>query len=699
MPQTPHTKRARAERLAWVLLGVVVCILFSVSGILYDLHLQGEANARGRAILIAEASRSGALVESAAHDRLRHGAALTRSPFLAEGVARLVNHPDDPAIRASIMQWLASERVAWSEGSVSLHLPDGTLLAEQTVGECRPGAAEAQIVRQAWDGEPLLMRVIDERCGRPHLDLYVPIHSKGDPAREVQAVVVQRASVSGILEQDDSAGGYGLEFSVLLAWRAPKGFTTSDLSDARSTAMLADSGSSAILAESLDGRAPKQVVTEIGVGDESVLAAVRPVQDSPLAVMVSARMSDLRDQSGSLWATASVALGAVLGLSLAVAPPLLRRKDIEARRLLDAALRDREILERHLELLSKNANDVVLLANSSLGIVYFNDRAVQRYGHAPRELLESSIEWLVAPELLADERERLAQLGEGGAVYESTHLQADGAAIPVECSVREIPIGGVSYYQYIVRDISTRKLQEASLRAYREQLQALATECLLVEERERSHIASVLHDGLGQDLAAISLNLEMLADAQEDLDTRASLMSIHRSIAKSLEQTRHLTYELSPPLLHQFGLESAIRWYADTYTARYGVACRVSSDDASKQLRKDMLTMLYTSVRELLINVAKHAEASSAEVRLTVIGNRLRLEIIDDGVGFDVELAATTAAQKSSFGLFSVRERINYLGGSFVVHSEQGAGTSVSIEVPLLTSNDNWGMDDSSSSG
>jgi signal transduction histidine kinase len=156
-------------------------------------------------------------------------------------------------------------------------------------------------------------------------------------------------------------------------------------------------------------------------------------------------------------------------------------------------------------------------------------------------------------------------------------------------------------------------------------------------------------------------------------------------IAKALEDSRSLVFELSPPVLYDLGLEEAVAWLADDVEKRHGLTVAVSDDGSEKPLDDAAKAVVFRGVRELLMNVLKHAEMPAATVRLWRADEELHMEVSDAGVGFD----PTAPAERSSpgrFGLFSVREQIARLGGSVKILSAPQRGTVVSLRVPLKTS-------------
>lgn len=224
-----------------------------------------------------------------------------------------------------------------------------------------------------------------------------------------------------------------------------------------------------------------------------------------------------------------------------------------------------------------------------------------------------------------------------------------------------------------------------SLRQSEERLRALTTELNLTEQRERKRFATELHDHLAQMLVLGRLKLTQ-ARRMAKLTGRAAdlLQETEETLSESLAYTRTLVADLAPPVLHEFGLPAALRWLSDRMR-RLDLAVTVEVDERHAcELPEDRAILLFQSARELLINVAKHAGSPHATLRLARGAGELRLEVLDGGTGFNyTEGAGNTSPLASKFGLFSIRERMKALGGSFELESAVGQGTRATLVLPL----------------
>jgi len=233
-----------------------------------------------------------------------------------------------------------------------------------------------------------------------------------------------------------------------------------------------------------------------------------------------------------------------------------------------------------------------------------------------------------------------------------------------------------------VGDIIDLKEAERELESYQDRLRSLAAQLAMTEERERRHIAVCLHDRIGQGLAVIKLKLENLRGAARDESQNRVIDQLCEVLGAVMQETRALTFEISPPILHELGLVPALEWLADHVQNHFGLPVTVHGEPGAADLDDDVRTLVFRSVNELLNNVVKHARASGASVGVKIGARVLRVSVADDGVGFDPERADRGRAT-GGFGLFSVRERLAFVGGSLDIASSPGKGTCVTLTAPL----------------
>ena len=238
-------------------------------------------------------------------------------------------------------------------------------------------------------------------------------------------------------------------------------------------------------------------------------------------------------------------------------------------------------------------------------------------------------------------------------------------------------------YLVQIQDITERKLAEQQLYEYQRQLRSLASELTLTEERERRHLATDLHDSIGQALAISKLKLDALLNDKVPDGLASEIEEIHALIKQTIQHTRSLTFALSPPILYELGLEPALESLVEQMERRYGMQVAVIDDQRPKPLSQDFAVLLFRAVRELVINIIKHAHTRQARIVVTRDAECIRIAVEDYGVGFDVSTIESQGAAEGGFGLFSIRERLGHLGGRVEVQSSPGQGTRVILVAPL----------------
>ena len=231
--------------------------------------------------------------------------------------------------------------------------------------------------------------------------------------------------------------------------------------------------------------------------------------------------------------------------------------------------------------------------------------------------------------------------------------------------------------------IIERKAAEQQIRIHEEQLRSLASELSLIEERQRRDIATSLHDNVGQTLALSKMKLGSLQQQATAKEIHEPLHEIADMIEKTISYTRDLTFQLSPPILYDLGLEAALQWLLDEVKKHHLIKTGFEDDGQIKPLDDNVRVFLFQSVRELLFNITKHAQAKRAKIRVERIKADIHIAVIDNGIGFDIEQLTQSDRQVRGFGLFNIRERLDYMGGEFQIHSQLGKGTTVTLIAPL----------------
>ena len=217
------------------------------------------------------------------------------------------------------------------------------------------------------------------------------------------------------------------------------------------------------------------------------------------------------------------------------------------------------------------------------------------------------------------------------------------------------------------------------IETYQKQLRKMASELSLAEERERRIIASDLHDHIGQALAFIKMKLAEFKGNSMFCGFEGSIDEILTLVNQTIAYTRSLTFEISSPVLYELGLSPAVEWLAEMFCKKHKLETSVRETGRSVDLPLEIKVILFKSVRELLVNIVKHANAESAEVVLNWNLDNLEISVSDNGAGFEFVENETS----QGFGLFSVKERITLIGGSLNIDSAPGKGSRITIKAPL----------------
>ena len=235
-----------------------------------------------------------------------------------------------------------------------------------------------------------------------------------------------------------------------------------------------------------------------------------------------------------------------------------------------------------------------------------------------------------------------------------------------------------------VLDITEHKHTEQALRSSAQQLTALSRRLVEVQEAERRQLSRELHDRVGQNLTALSINLDILRTAfpaGENVDQRARLNDSSELLESTVDSIENVMAELRPPMLDDYGLLPALHWYAKDFSKRTGVGVSVLGNDDPDRLAPEMEITLFRIAQEALTNVAKHAGASRVEIVLDHSERCCVMTLSDDGIGMEAA-PERNAAQRPGLGMVTMRERAQAIGGRFSVRTVSGGGTQIEIVIP-----------------
>ena len=341
--------------------------------------------------------------------------------------------------------------------------------------------------------------------------------------------------------------------------------------------------------------------------------------------------------------------------------------------------------ERRYRALYETSHDGIAAANLDGRITECNQAYADMLGYTREELKRLTYQQITPPRWHAFNEEMFRQVMQRGysTEFEKEYIRKDGTILPVSLRTWRIDdeAGNPTGVWSIVRDITERKKAEEKLHAFQRRLRSLAHQTSLSEDRERRRVVDGLHEQVGQPLATSKLKIGDLRELLPSSDLCQQLDEIGGLIDQAIQEAQSLTFHLSHPILYDLGLEAALKYLVEQVQREYGIRCTFDDDDQPKPLGDDLCGLLLWNVRELLMNVAKHAKAKTAKVSTWREGDEVRLRVEDDGVGFDD--TSKTERGSRGFALFSIRQRLGEFGGRLEVESKPGRGTRVTISTPL----------------
>ncbi|MBI2866596.1 MAG: HAMP domain-containing protein [Chloroflexi bacterium] len=239
-------------------------------------------------------------------------------------------------------------------------------------------------------------------------------------------------------------------------------------------------------------------------------------------------------------------------------------------------------------------------------------------------------------------------------------------------------------YQQISR---TKEDLEVQVKERTARLTEVLGKVISAQEEERRRLARELHDETAQTIGALSIALDRARYGLRDAlpETVEQIQEAQGIARRLLEGMRRLILDLRPTALEDLGLVPAIRWYAETHLQERGVKTAVEVDQPAVRLPAHLEVALFRIVQEAINNVAKHSHARQAHIRLFFYDSVARIVVADDGQGFNVASVFRPSPSGQSVGLLGMQERTRLLGGRMDIHSEEGKGTQITVEVPIPT--------------
>jgi len=356
---------------------------------------------------------------------------------------------------------------------------------------------------------------------------------------------------------------------------------------------------------------------------------------------------------------------------------------------LEKEIADCKNIQTELHVLSRvfrNAADSILIEDLSGTIVEMNREAEQCYGWSREELIGKSVKTLLLPDRYDYAWQLRKQCLDGHEVrnWEGFRVDRYGRVFPT--LVTAFPLmdqnDRIEFVATITKDTTTQKKLESELRDSQRRLKEFSRKSIEALEADRRTVSRELHDSIGGNLAAIKVALESIAKKIfERPDEAAS--SLERTIlhlAETIKECKQISANLRPEIIDDMGLIATIDWHTRQFKQYYSHIQIVQQIDAEEKDVPELLKIvIYRVIQEALNNAALHSKGDAIYIRLKKTGNYLEAEVEDNGCGFDFNEVSNRGDNMIGYGLKSMRERVEIIGGSFSLYSLPGTGTCIRI--------------------
>ena len=335
--------------------------------------------------------------------------------------------------------------------------------------------------------------------------------------------------------------------------------------------------------------------------------------------------------------------------------------------------------EKH-RLLFENAGDMIFIHDEEGQTLDANPVAVKLLGYTRPELMSMTLHQIESPEAPLPTADRIARLLKEGHLTFETVLQCkDGSLVPTEVNTRRIVWDGEPTFLGICRDITKRKEAE-------EKLRQLSARLLRHRDEEQRHIARELHDVIGQNLAAMTINLDFLLTSADRLppEARQALLDSEALAKQTAKEVRTFSYLLHPPLLEELGLGGALQDYVPGFARRSGIRVDLELPPEFGRMPQETELALFRVIQESLANIHRHSGSKTACITLNQTTDEVQLEVRDAGRGFALTPSESAgSASALGVGIPGMQERLRQLGGRLHISSSSD-GTIVRATLPCV---------------
>jgi PAS domain S-box-containing protein len=360
---------------------------------------------------------------------------------------------------------------------------------------------------------------------------------------------------------------------------------------------------------------------------------------------------------------------------------------------LENEIAERKSVQTKLNQLSwvfRDAADPIIIEDLSGTIIEINREAERSYGWSRDELIGKSIKNLLLPDRYQFAWQLRQQCLNGQEVrnWEGYRVDKYGRVFPT--LVTAFPLmdenGRIEFVTTITKDISILKNLELELRDSQRRLKEFSRKSIEALEADRKAVSRELHDSIGGNLAAIKFALEStvkkIVEKPDAATTSLEKTILH--LAETIKDCKRISANLRPEIIDDRGLLATIDWHTRQFSQHYSQIKIIQQIDVDEQeVPEPLKIVIYRVIQEALNNTAMHSKADTIYIRLKKSGNYFEAEVEDNGRGFDLEEVANRGDRISGYGLKSMRERVEIIGGSFSVHSLLTTGTRISITLPV----------------
>jgi len=358
-------------------------------------------------------------------------------------------------------------------------------------------------------------------------------------------------------------------------------------------------------------------------------------------------------------------------------------KDITVRKEIENELTNSQKLYQDLY---DKAPDMYFSIDKEDKIISVNQNGAEYLGYTKTQLIGNKVWMVVHKDDILDVKKQLEKILLSCKIIkelEFRKVKKDGTIIFVQEQIQCIcdDSGNVKELRIVCRDITEINKNKQKILDYQNNLRLMTHEMSRIEEREKRELAYKLHDVIGQSMAMAKIKLGEISknmsfeNVQKNIDLAKSL------VVDAIKKSRDLTYELSPPILYELGLVAAINWYSSQISKLYNIKIHINGIKESLGCSEEIKIIIYRSIVELLNNIIKYSHATKAVITINEFKNHGKITIRDNGRGFNSDNTQVLTKSKK-FGLFSIKERIEYIGGEFKIESKMKVGTTATIKIP-----------------